>query len=97
MPDPPLDLSGKLLLIYPSRAVPSEAAGILVEFPTLEERSGQAFLSGRRPATRAGQWVTEQHVSIAWSAVVSYYIFESREDYMNRVAIFRRVRAQARR
>ena len=39
----------------------------------------------------------EQHVSVAWSAVVSYYIFESREDYMNRVAIFRRVRAQARR
>jgi hypothetical protein len=80
-----VDFAGKVLWVVPTRiAAPDNAAGFILEFPSLQNRMGKIFLAGRRPHTRKGQWVGHDHVSVAWSAIVRFVVFESREDYMRR-------------
>jgi hypothetical protein len=83
-------LSGKLLSVITTRLDAPECPRILVEFPTLENRLGQVFLTGRCAILNRGEWSSNRQVAIAWSAIVSYIVFESRDDYQQRGIAARR-------
>lgn len=91
MPEPWLEeappyFAGKVLWIIPARAVPQDQSGFVLEFATIEERLGKLFLVGRQAVLQNGEWVAHREVSLSWSAVVEYTVFESREDYIRRSA-----------
>lgn len=68
-----------------------------MEFPSLETRAGQVFLTGRRAVLNRGQWTSRTPVAIQWSAVVHYMVFESRDDYYQRaLAAWKAKRARKR-
>jgi len=101
MPDSPVTLtprgiSGKLLWVHTSREASPDVQGFLVEFPELESRQDKMFLVGRQAHIFDGQWLGHRHVAIAWSAIVKYIVFESREEYVSRLKEWSRIRANAR-
>ena len=100
MPDLPVSLTpkeiaGKLLWVHTSRVESADAQGFLVEFPVLESRLGKIFLVGRQVQLYGTKWAGYRHVAIAWSAILHYIVFESREDYASRLREWRRVHANS--
>ena len=89
----PEGISGKLLWIHTARVEPADVQGFLVEFPELQNRLGSIVLTGRQVQLYRGQWAGYRHVAIAWSAILQYIVFESREDYLSRLRVWSRVHA----
>jgi len=79
-----MHFAGKVLLIFPSRVAERDARGVLVEFPSFENRGGIFFVSGRRLTVHNGEWDVREQVAIAWSAITHFFVFESRLDYTAR-------------
>jgi hypothetical protein len=89
-------MSGKLLWIHTARVEPPDAQGFLAEFPELQNRLGRIVLTGRQVQLYRDQWAGYRHIAIAWSAILHYIVFESREDYLSRLLVWRRVHAAPR-
>ena len=91
----PPTIAGKLLWVHPTREAPRDVQGFLIEFPELETRLGEVFLRGRQLRLYNYQWVGYRHIAIAWSAVVKYVVFESREHYISCLHEWSRLRSAA--
>ena len=87
----PPEIAGKLLWVHPVREAPKDVQGFLIEFPELESRAGKVFLKGRQVNLYNGRWVGYRHMAMAWSAIVHYIVFESRDDYVSRLKVWQRV------
>lgn len=81
------DFSGKLVILYLANAAPSIQEGTLLEYASFKEFGERLFIVGRVPSVdEDGQWVANLKSGVAWDSVNHYLIFDSREDYINRVS-----------
>ena len=92
------DFAGKLVLFYTAGAPRGIQDGILMEFITFTEYGGKLFLTGRIPSVdeKGMDWVSNLQAGISWNDVTHYMVFDSREDYISRMAggkppLFRRL------
>lgn len=80
------DFSGKIVIFYVESAPAGLEGGILMEYVELQVLEGRKFLVGRVPSWAESQWVARVQGGVAWDSVVHYLVFDSREDYQQRVA-----------
>ena len=78
------DFSGCLLYCAFSGAGTSEDAfsWTLFEYPEWREIGGRLFLLGRIPEVSPDQWLVGRETAVAWSAVSSFVVFRTREQYL---------------
>ena len=81
------DFKGKLVVLYTSNAPNAIKDGILMEYASFTEYGGRLFLTGRTPAIedKSLAWVSNLQGGVAWDDVTHYLIFDSRDDYLNRM------------
>ena len=81
------DFTGKLVVFYTSNAPRAIQDGILLEFASFTEYGGKLFVTGRIPSTdsKGLEWVSNLQAAIAWDDVTHFMVFDSREDYINRM------------
>ena len=81
------DFTGKMVIFYTRNAPRGIQDGILLEFVTFMDYGGRLFLKGRIPSTddKGIDWVSNLQAGIAWEDVTHFMIFNSREDYVNRM------------
>jgi hypothetical protein len=79
------DFSGKIVVLYLRGASRPIQDGVVVEFPTFERFGGRLFLLGRVPDFVGSDWVSHLQHGLAWDDVISYLIFDSREQYVQRM------------
>ena len=79
------DFTGKILVIYVSNPSRPIQDGLVLEFPAFRKIDNQLFITGRIPEFGGDNWISQLQTGIAWHAVQSYLIFDSREDYMRRM------------
>ena len=78
------DFDGKLLVLYVSGAPPSFENGTFLEFASFTAYGGRLFVVGRMPSMR-GEWFANIQSGVAWDSVNHYLVFDSVEDYHDRV------------
>ena len=79
------DLSGKLILVHvlsPGRAIED---GFVFEYAEFQRQGGRLFLTGRIPHVQGSNWIAGCHGAIAWDTVTAYILFNSAEDYEQRI------------
>ena len=79
------DFSGKIVALYLRDAPRGIQDGVVVEFADFQTFGGRLFLVGRAPDFTGSTWVSHLQNGLAWDAVVSYLIFDSREEYIRRM------------
>lgn len=79
------DFTDKVLSVYING--PSESKGIA--YPRFQEQGGRLFLVGVVPETSSlADWVKGHTCAIAWDSITDYLVFDSEEQYVERVAIY---------
>jgi hypothetical protein len=79
------DFSGKHVLFYLSNSPGS----YLVQDIDFQEFGGRLFLTGRASeALEEDAWTRNLPVGFDWAAIERYIVFESGEDYRNRIAVW---------
>ncbi len=83
------DFSGKLILFYTSSAPNGIKDGVLMEYTSFVKYGNRLFIKGRTPVIeeKGIDWVSNLKGGIAWEDVTHYLIFNSREDYINRIGV----------
>ena len=80
------DFGGKVIVLYLSHAAPPIQNGTVLEYASFQEYGGRLFVVGRVPSIdEEGEWVANLQSGVAWDSVNHYLIFDSREDYINRL------------
>ncbi|MBI9083576.1 MAG: hypothetical protein JEZ11_08255 [Desulfobacterales bacterium] len=78
------DLSGKIVLLY----LEHRDHETTIEAPVFEEHSGRLFLVGRVPTGGSqNDWLGGLKVYIAWDQIQEIVIFNSLDDYYDRMAV----------
>ncbi len=85
------DFHGKVVVFYLSDAPPPVQDGAVLEYASFKTYGHKLFVVGRVPEIdpENGDWIANLQGAIAWEAVTGYLIFESRDDYINRMGIAR--------
>ncbi|MFZ5571667.1 MAG: hypothetical protein ACOZF0_14795 [Thermodesulfobacteriota bacterium] len=83
------DFHGKIVVFYISNAPDSLQDGAVLEYISFKQFGGKLFVVGRVPEIDAenGDWIANLQGGIAWDAVTSYLIFDSRENYLSRMGL----------
>jgi len=81
------DFTGKMIIFYTRNAPRGIQDGILLEFATFIDYGGKLFIKGRVPSTdeKGIDWVSNLQAGIAWEDVTHFMIFNSRDDYIDRM------------
>ena len=81
------DFTGKLVIFYTRNAPRGIQDGILLEFASFIEYGGKLFVIGRVPSTdsKGLDWVSNLQAGLAWEDVTHFMIFDSREEYIERM------------
>lgn len=81
------DFHGKLVVFYISNAPDALQDGAVLEYISFKKFGDKLFVVGRVPEIDAenGDWIANLQGGIAWDAVTSYLIFDSRENYLSRM------------
>jgi hypothetical protein len=79
-----LDFNGRLVWVFFSVSRPSKPENVLVEYPEFGMEGSRLCLLGRRSENVEGQWVSDRHITIPWSAVSHFIVFSSRDEYFDR-------------
>lgn len=81
------DFSGKMVVFYTANAPRAIQDGILLEFITFQNYGNRIFVNGRIPLTdsRGIEWESNLKAAIAWDDVTHFVVFDSREDYIDRM------------
>ena len=78
------DLTGKIVLLY----LAHRDHETTIEAPVFEVHSGRLFLAGRVPnGGSQNDWLAGLKVYIAWDQVQEVVVFDSLDDYYDRVAL----------
>ena len=85
MTTPVQDWEGRIILVYLRDSGSPTQAGIALASPTLEELWGDQFVVGHVPEHER-DWAGGLRVAVRWRDVVHILIFESMEEYVERVA-----------
>lgn len=80
------DFTDKIVVFYLSSPPHPIVDGIAVELPSFAKYEGRLFVIGRIPELAGDDWVTNLTTAVAWDAVISYLVFDSREDYIKRMS-----------
>ncbi len=83
------DFHGKLVVFYIANAPDALQDGAVLEYVSFKNYGGKLFVVGRVPEIDAenGDWIANLQGGIAWDAVTSYLIFDSRENYLSRMGV----------
>lgn len=83
------DFTGKLVVFYTRNAPKGIQDGILLEFITFAKYGDRLFLNGRIPSidSKGEDWISNLQAGIAWEDVTHFMIFDSRDDYVDRMGI----------
>lgn len=79
------DFTGKVVAFYLASASRGIQDGIVLEYASFKNLGGRLFLVGRAPELEGMEWVSHLQGAIAWDAVHHYLIFDSVEDYRQRM------------
>lgn len=81
------DFSGKLVVIYTSSAPRAIQDGIVMEYVSFKRYGDRLFLEGRVPSIEheSLDWVSNLQAAVSWDDVTHYLIFNSHEEYLNRI------------
>ena len=81
------DFTGKMVIFYNRNAPRGIQDGILLEFASFIDYGGKLFIKGRIPSTdeKGIDWVSNLQAGIAWDDVTHFMIFNSRDDYIDRM------------
>jgi hypothetical protein len=72
-----------------SLSIPGEEDARCLEHPTWERQGGKLFLVGKVPrGCSTNDWCEEIAAAVAWEAVTDYMIFDSAEQYRERVRVY---------
>lgn len=77
------DFSGKVVVFYLADPPHAIENGIVLQYPEFRHFGGALFVVGRGPAAVGDDWNTP--CGVAWSAVLSYLVFASREEFEKRM------------
>ena len=82
------DFSGKMVVFYTANAPGSIQDGILLEFISFQDFGGRLFVNGRIPLTdsKGIEWESNLKAAIAWEDVTHFVVFDSRDDYIDRMS-----------
>jgi len=84
MPFP--DLQDKIVLIY--LANQCDEHNVVLENPRFEQQGDKLFIVGEfAEGTTANDWAAGIHTAVAWSNVEQYLVFNSLDEYFNRVSM----------
>lgn len=79
------DLSGKIVLIYLKGRPPDDS--VLLSDASFDVQGGKVFLVGQfAEGASANDWVAGIETALAWDCIEQYFLFDSIDDYMNRVS-----------
>jgi len=81
------DFTGKLVVFYTRNAPRGIDDGVLLEFVSFTEYGNRLFLTGRIPSTdsKGLDWISNLQAGLAWDDVTHFMMFNSREDYLERM------------
>lgn len=83
------DFTGKLVSLYVRHPPPALQEAFLLEYATFREIGGHLYLHGRIPEYTGVGWVSRLQYGVRWDEVITYFIFDSVEDYDARVRSYR--------
>jgi len=75
------DFTKQIVVFYLSGAPHPIVNGIALEFPIFVRYEGRLFVTGRIAELAGDDWVSSLTTGLAWDAVISYLVFDTREDY----------------
>jgi len=86
------DFSGKLVLFYTSNAPEAISGGTMMQYAEFKKYGNRLFVEGRVPDIDENyhHWVAKLQTAIAWEDVTSYVVFDSPEEYLERLGRFKR-------
>jgi hypothetical protein len=80
------NFSGKIVALYLANASRGIQDGIVLEYAEFKSMGGRLFLIGRSPEIEGMEWVSHLQGAVAWDSVQHYLIFDSVDDYRQRMA-----------
>ncbi len=82
------DFKGKIVLLYTRNAPRAIQDGIVLEYASFEKYDSRLFLNGRVPSVddKGTYWVSNLKAGLAWEDVSHFIVFDSRDEYISRVA-----------
>lgn len=79
------DLTQKIVLVYLSNR--SSEDSVVIENPIFQVQGDKIFLVGRiAEGTTPNDWASGVATAICWESIEQYMVFDSLQDYMDRVA-----------
>jgi len=80
------DFTGKIVLIYLSNR--SDEYNVVLQHAALENQAGKIFIVGEfAEGTTASDWAAGIRTAVSWDNVEQYLVFESLEEYYNRMSV----------
>lgn len=80
------DLSHKIVLLY--LANQCDEHNVVLAQPRFEQQGDKLFILGIfAEGTTANDWATGIHTAVAWDKVEQYLVFDSLEDYFDRISL----------
>ena len=79
------DFTGKILVLYAQNPGQAMQNGTALEYPEFKTFGNRLFIVGRVPDIGSDEWDSNLQTAVAWDAVQSYLIFESKQDYIVRL------------
>jgi hypothetical protein len=79
------DFIGKILVVYTLNPAQAIQNGIALEYVELKTFGNRLFIVGRVPDIGTDEWDSNLQTAVAWDAVQSYLIFDSKQDYIARL------------
>ncbi len=81
------DFTGKLVVLFLSDAPQAIQEGVVLEYASFKQYGSKLFVVGRVPEIEGDSldWIANLQGGAAWDSVAFYIVFNSREDYLNRV------------
>lgn len=82
------DFRGKLVVLYLSNSPQAIQDGVVLEYASFVRYGDRLFVVGRVPEIEDGslEWIANLQGGAAWDTVSFYLVFNSREDYLNRMS-----------
>jgi len=80
------DFSGKVVVLYMTNDTDPQQSGSTMIDPEFEEQGGKLFLRGSIPeGVTDSDWAAGVEMAVAWEHVIEYLVFDSLDDYFDRV------------
>jgi hypothetical protein len=79
------DFKGKILVVYTLNPPQAMQNGTALEYTEFKTFGNRLFIVGRVPDIGSDEWDSNLQTAVAWDAVQSYLVFDSKQDYITRL------------